>query len=122
VLRLVGSEPHEGDVSAEARAFADDLEDGQLGHVRSAIVITQGSQLATHYWGTGLNLIDAIGVLEAAKAYQAKLIRKCVSNANWELRNASFDAITTSRGGGPYGTDHRNRADSLGQRTPLFAP
>jgi hypothetical protein len=66
ILHLFRSAP-DGDVAAEARKFAEDVDDGQLGRVTSAIVITSGSELATHYWGSGLNLIDAIGILEAAK-------------------------------------------------------
>lgn len=61
------------DVASEARAFADNADDGQFGRVDSAIVITQGSELATHYWGEGLDLITAIGVLEAAKQH---IVRK----------------------------------------------
>lgn len=57
------------DVASEARAFADEVDDGQLGRVDSAIVISQGSELVTHYWGEGLDLITAIGVLEAAKQH-----------------------------------------------------
>lgn len=57
------------DVASEARAFADAVDDGQFDRVDSAIVISQGSQLATHYWGDGLDLITAIGVLEAAKQH-----------------------------------------------------
>jgi hypothetical protein len=55
------------DVASEARAFADEIDDGQLGKVDSAIVITHGSELATHCWGDALDLITAIGVLESAK-------------------------------------------------------
>lgn len=66
ILRLVSDEPT-GDVAAEARSFADAVDDGQLGKVNGAIVITSGSALVTHYWGNGLDLIGAIGVLEAAK-------------------------------------------------------
>ena len=61
------------DIAAEARAFADAVDDGQFGRVGSAIVISQGSQLITHYWGDGLDLVTAIGVLEAAKQH---IIRK----------------------------------------------
>ncbi|WP_155262940.1 hypothetical protein [Sphingomonas segetis] len=61
------------DVGSEARAFADEVDDGQLGRVDSAIVITAGTQLATHYWGHGMDLITAIGVLEAAKQH---IVRK----------------------------------------------
>lgn len=61
------------DVASEARTFADEIDDGQLGQVTSAIVITSGTHLATHYWGDGLGLIEAIGVLEAAKHH---IIRK----------------------------------------------
>lgn len=59
-------------VPADAREFADKVEDGEFGKIDAAIVITSGAGLNTHYWGEGMNLVDAIGILETAKYHLVK--------------------------------------------------
>ncbi len=61
------------DIAGEARAFADAVDAGEHGTIEAAMLITSGTGLDTHYWGDGLNLIDAIGILETAKHH---LIRR----------------------------------------------
>ena len=61
------------DVAKEAREFADAVAAGKHGDITAAIVITSGTGLDTHYWGDGMNLVDAIGILETAKHH---LIRR----------------------------------------------
>lgn len=63
------------DIAAEARDFADAVDAGRFASPTAAIVITSGEGLETHYWGEGLNLVDAIGILETAKHY---LIRRLI--------------------------------------------
>lgn len=64
------------DIAAEARDFADAVDAGEFGQPNAAIVITSGAGLETHYWGEGMSLVDAIGILETAKHF---LVRRLMS-------------------------------------------
>jgi len=55
------------DIAKEAREFADNLDAGEFGNVEAAMVITSGGSLQCHYWGEGINIVEAIAMLETAK-------------------------------------------------------
>lgn len=61
------------DIPGEARDFADKAEAGEFGNLNAAIVITSGGSLQCHYWGDGVNIVEAIAMLECAKM---NLVRK----------------------------------------------
>ena len=64
------------DIAGEARQFADAVDAGEHGDVQAAILLTSGKSLETHYWGSDLNLVEAIGILETAKHF---LVRRLMS-------------------------------------------
>ena len=67
--------PQRADIAKDAREFADGLEAGEYDRVDAALVITTGEALQCLYWGDGIDIVQAIGVLEVAKAnLVAKLV------------------------------------------------
>lgn len=63
------------DIAAEARSFADKIEAGEFDRVDTVLVISSGKYLQCHYWGNELDVVEAIGVLETAKA---NLVRRLI--------------------------------------------
>ena len=58
----------QADIAKDAREFADSIDAGEHDRIDAAIVITTGKALQCLYWGEGIDMVQAIGVLEVAKA------------------------------------------------------
>jgi hypothetical protein len=63
------------DIAAMARAFADEVDSGTFGTVRSAIlVLDTEDEVHTLHWGECVSVHQAIGILECGKHHLLNMI------------------------------------------------
>ena len=64
------------DIAACARKFADEVEKGSFGEVVSAMLVIDSDEgMDTLHWGEAMNIREAIGTFDIAKAhFIAKII------------------------------------------------